>query len=389
MKLLLVHMTGLATPGFEELGGRSLLQAAKVEALDEMARRGSSGTVRLLPEGVIGGAGWELLSLLGYAEEASALPSLGALEATAIGAPLHARDVAFRANLSSVEESGVIADTSGKGVSTADALALMGTVDEKLSTRWLRFYPGRDMAHVIVWTDGPAGAHCVPAPLANGQALGDVLPRGDGEAPLRQLIWDSVDLLSRHRVNHRRVEEGLLPVNLVWPWAPGLPPNLRHYAMRTGLRPAALASRLEVIGAARAAGIRVHPSGDGLREARAALEAASDESALAYLHLDAKTFSEHPTEPEAHAQAITRLDTELVGPVLKEVRKSAQAARLLVVGTWPEDGWQARPPALWAALPAVHGRPVTADEFSEAALGDARELGEANELLREGLAAVS
>jgi len=389
MKLLLVHISGLATAGFEELGGRSLLEAAGVEALDEIARRGSCGTVPLLPEGVIGGPGWELLSLLGYAEEVSALPSLGALEATAIGAPLYARDVAFRVNLSSLDDSGVIADTSGDGVPTADALAVMETVDEKLSTRWLRFYRGRDAAHVMVWTDGPAGVQCVPAPLARGQALADVLPRGDGDGPLRQLIWDSLDLLSRHRVNHWRVGEGLLPVNLVWPWAPGLPPNLRHYALRTGLKAVALASRLEVVGAARAVGIRAAVCGDGLPEMRAALKAAGEENGIAYLHLDVKTLFEHPTEPEAHAQAVTRLDTELVGPLLNEVGKSAEAARLVVVGTWPDDGWQTRPPALWAAFPALRGRPAMADEFSEAALDEARRLGEAEGLLRESLAAVS
>jgi 2,3-bisphosphoglycerate-independent phosphoglycerate mutase len=66
MKLIVVHISGLATPPREELDGRSLLEAAQTDALDDLARRGAGGTVRLLPEGVIGGPGAELLGFLDY-----------------------------------------------------------------------------------------------------------------------------------------------------------------------------------------------------------------------------------------------------------------------------------------------------------------------------------
>ncbi len=397
MKLLIIHITGLATPGHEELGGRTLLQSATVNALDETARYGSCGTVALLPEGEIGGAGWELLALLGYADEEGGrarsaptgegglLPSLGALEATAIGAPLYARDVAFRVNLSSLGESGVVGGTSGGEVATEDALVLMETVDRKLSTRRLRFYPGRHAAHVMAWTDGPVGIECTPAPLAEGKPVEEVLPRGEGDGALRQLIWDSVELLNGHRINYRRVEEGLAPVNLVWPWAPGLPPNLRHFALKTGLKAAASATRLEVLGAARAAGLHTQAVGAELGDLHAALVAAGAENALAYAHLDLPPLFEHPTDPEAHLRAVTRLDTELVAPVLREVRKSAEAVRLVVLATWPEEGWGVRPPALWGAFPGLRGRSAIADEFSEPALAEGREA-EAHELFREARA---
>jgi hypothetical protein len=155
--------------------------------------------------------------------------------------------------------------------------------------------------------------------------------------------------------------------------------------VRTGLRAVALASRLEVRGAARAAGLRVRAPGAALGEMRGALVAAGVENAVAYLHYDLKTLFEHPTDPEAHLEAVTRLDTDLVSPVLGEVRRSAEASRLLVLATWPETEWEVRPAAIWAAFPALRGRAAAAEEFSESAAAEAREV-EAYELFREALA---
>jgi len=387
MKLILIHVTGLPTEPLEQLDGRTLLEASRADALDEIAGRGSCGTVSLLPEGAIAGAGAELLGLLGYLDDGTEPPSLGALEALGVGAPLYARDAAFRVNLASVDEAGVIGDTAGAGLPLEDALALMERVDEKLSTRCLRFYPGRHFAHVMVWTDGPADVRCVPAPLARGKRLEKVLPEGDGDGPLRQLIWDSVDLLDRHRINHRRREEGLAPVNLLWPWAPGLAPQLRHFALKTGLRAALLASRLEVLGAAKAVGIPARQAPGSLAGGAALLIEAAREDALSCLHTDLADHFEHPQDPEAHVRAVTALDTQLVAPVLEEVRTSAEAVRLLVLATWGEAAWAPRPPALWGAWPPLRAAPGI-DTFSEAALTEeGLEVAEASRLLREASSA--
>ncbi len=383
MKLLLVHITGLANDPLEELDGRTLLDASSTPGLDEIARRGSCGTVRLFAEGVVAGAGAELLALLGYLEDEAPPPSLGALEAVGIGAPLGVRDVAFRVNLGSVGEDGVIGDTTGGGAPLEDTLALMSQVDERLSTRRLRFYPGRRFAHVMVWTDGPTGVRCTPAPTARGQRLEAVLPEGDGDGPLRQLIWDSVDLLDRHRINHRRREEGLPPVNLLWPWAPGRAPDLEHYVVRGREQAVVLASRLEVLGAARAAGIEAREAPGALSACRAAFLDAGASASLAWLHVDLPGHFEHPTDPEAHLRSFAAVDTELIAPVLGEVRTSAEAVRLILLGTWRESGWEARPPALWGVWPPLRGERGL-DVFTEAALGEAGgEVGEPERLLEE------
>ncbi|MGQ9732453.1 MAG: hypothetical protein ACUVX8_14425 [Candidatus Zipacnadales bacterium] len=388
MKLIVIHITGLASEPFEELDGQTLVESAPTEALDEIARRGSCGTVRLLPDDIIGGAGAELLALLGYVGERAKPPSLGVLEAAGIGVPLYQRDVAFRVNLSSLSEDGIILDTSGAGIPLEEALALMERIDEKLATRWLRFYPGRYYAHVMVRTDGPTDVHCVPAPLIVGQALDDVLPEGDGERELRQLIWDSVELLNDHRINYIRREEGLLPVNLLWPWAPGRPLDLQHFVLRTGQKAQVLARRLEVLGAARCVSIPTRESPRSLSAARQLLLEIARENALAYLHLDLSEHFDPSPEPEAWIETFTELDTQVVSAVLKEVRTSPEAVRFLLLGTWPETGWTARPPALWGTFPALRvGAGI--DVFTEAALvAEGLAFAEPTELMREAIGGI-
>lgn len=386
MKLIVIHATGLLTEPQEALQGRALLEAARTDALDELARYGSCGTVTLLPEGMVGGAGAEALAVLGALDEGPDMPSLGVLEALGVDVPLYARDVAFRVNLASVDEDGVITDTSGAGIPEADALSLMREVDERLSTRWRKFYPGRYFAHLMVWTDGPIDTACVPAPLACGNPVAEALPVGDGDGPLCQFIWDTLELLNDHRINHVRREEGLPPVNCVWPWAPGRLPDYRDFALRTGLRAKFLASRLEVLGAAKALGIRAGAPGAAPSAMAAAVVSSAAEASLSYLHADLRELFEHPTEAEAHVDAVERLDTDLIAPVLSEVRAAAEATRLVVLATGPEGRWVERPPALWGALPPLVGREASTDVFTEDALRvEGLPVPEPSQLLRETL----
>lgn len=387
MKTIVLHITGLAGDPHESLDGRTLLEASKSEALDEIARHGSAGRVRLLGDEVIAGAGAELLALLGYLEPDAEPPSLGILEAVGAQVPLYSRDVALRVNLSSLDDDGVIVDTSGGGAPLEELLTLMELVDEKLSTRRIRFYPGRLFAHIMVWTDGPSDLFCTPAPLARGKPLEEVLPRGTGDAVLRQLIWDSVELLDKHRINYRRRDEGLPPVNLIWPWAPGRAREFRHFALKVGITATVMTSRLEVMGAARAVGIPVLQNPAALDACRTAASEAAKCTTLTYLHVDLPEHFEHPEDPEAHVQTFEALDTGLVGRLLEEVRTGAEAARMVIVGTWREDKWSPRPYALWGTWPGIYSG-AKADCFTEAALGEQGALiAEPNRLLTEALSA--
>jgi hypothetical protein len=154
----------------------------------------------------------------------------------------------------------------------------------------------------------------------------------------------------------------------------------------TGQRATVVASRLEVLGAARAVGLPVRRGLGTLSGVRGAAVEAGREAGLAYAHVDLPEYYEHPTDPEAHLRACAALDTDLLAPTLDEVGRSPEAVRLVVVGTWRETGWAERPGALWGTFPALHpGSSV--DVFCETALGElGLALGEPGRLLREAAA---
>jgi len=67
-----------------------------------------------------------------------------------------------------------------------------------------------------------------------------------------------VDLLSEHEVNRRRVDEEKAPINLLWPWAPGMRELMPSLAIRRGAAARIVSQRFHLAGYARLAGYRPH-----------------------------------------------------------------------------------------------------------------------------------
>lgn len=60
------------------------------------------------------------------------------------------------------------------------------------------------------------------------------LPEGDFEPMLRRFIDDSINLLTEQEFNLRRVDQGLPPVNLLWPWGHGYLGKVPTLSLRRG-----------------------------------------------------------------------------------------------------------------------------------------------------------
>ncbi len=369
MTVILIHLCGAAGAPWDELEGRTVLEAANPPAFQEVGIQGALGTVLLVPEGLFPEAGVEALALLGY--EVPRETGLGALEALGAGVALGARDAAFRVNLVATDGERLLDARAGR-IEHERACQLMEEVDRRLSTHRLKFYPGRSHAHVMVWTDGPLFALCTPAPEAEGRRLGDVLPAGDGEVALRQLIWDSYQILDPLPYNERQRGEGLVPANMIWPWAPSRAPALRPLALRAHLRCHLWASRLSVLGAAEAVQVPASPLPPTLEATVEALRSRLPELDLAYVQLDLVHWVREERDPMEWVQAVRTIADELLEPVRAHVSSQSGRARLLLVATEAEGQADTEREALWAAYPAPRSRPTDAGEFTERA---ARELG--------------
>ena len=139
------------------------------------------------------------------------------------------RSVHFVLSLLSVNEDGLVSRPAEySDAEVAEVLA----ATEKLSTKRLTPLVGRGLEHGLVWEEGSLDLAICSADELIGEAWGDRLPEGDGEGVLRQFVEDSVNLLDSLEVNKRRRGEGLLPLNLLWPWGFGLRPSVPMLALR-------------------------------------------------------------------------------------------------------------------------------------------------------------
>jgi 2,3-bisphosphoglycerate-independent phosphoglycerate mutase len=326
MKYVLLILDGAADEPLAELEGRTPLEAAHTPQLNSLARQGRVGAVRpaVGPEGVASHTA--LMGLLGYPPlEYPTGP--GALEAADLQIDLNRNDLAFRLDL--VESDGErLLDATAGDIADAEARPLVEMVAKRLTGRHLQIYPGRGYRHVLVWRDAPADLVCTPPHAAVGEPLSGTMPRGSGEERLRQLMYDSLELLLDHRVNRRRRDEGKPAATMFWPWAPGRPVTLPGFSLRWGKSGAVIAGTPLVRGLGRLAGLRVMdvPGATGTRDtdygakARAVLYTLRERD-FAFLHVQAPDEAGHRGDVEAKVDAIERIDERIVGTLLESLGK--------------------------------------------------------------------
>ncbi|MBX7133337.1 MAG: hypothetical protein K1X67_11735 [Fimbriimonadaceae bacterium] len=132
----------------------------------------------------------------------------------------------------------VLSTEDGLTVSPTRLRTLPGEVDQiadaakRLETSDLRWVKGTGLEHGLVWLDG--NLELVTTPPAEVTEIKEALPEGEYEAQLRRFIDDSMNLLTSLEFNRRRADEGLPPLNLLWPWGQGLVQSLPNLALQRG-----------------------------------------------------------------------------------------------------------------------------------------------------------
>ena len=334
-KRVIIIMDGAADEPQADLGGLTPLQAARTPNSDAVAREGVCGLAKTIPDEMQPGSDIAALSLLGY-DPLRYHTGRAPLEAVNLDVPLDAADVAFRCNL--VTSDGVtMVDYSGGEIPTADARLLMNTVDETLSTRRVQFYPGVSYRHIMVWRDGSVDVQTTPPHDIIGQPIEPHLPQGDGEQMLRQLIFDSLEILDQHDVNRRRRDQGKPPANMIWLWGQGRTCILPSFAVQRGTPGVVIAAVDLLRGVAKSAGLQAPevPGATGnldtdfAAKARAGLDAL-ERYDFVLIHVEAPDEAAHQGSAERKIWAIEQIDREIVGPLLERLR-AIPHSRLMIL----------------------------------------------------------
>lgn len=344
MKYIVVLGDGMADEPIPALGGRTPLDAAVTPVLDELAGKGTLGTVQNVPAGMAPGSDVANLSVLGY-DPAANYSGRSPLEALSVGVQMEDDDVIFRSNIVTLTEpepyaQKTILDHSSGEISTADADILMDAIRAEFNNDTFRFYTGTSYRHILVWKHGRVSA-LEPPHDHLGKVIGDYLPQ---EKVLRDMMERSFDILNNHPLNLARAAAGNHKANSLWFWGAGTKPKVQNFKEKTGLTGAMISAVDLLKGIAVGAGMKVYnvPGATGSIDtnwegkAQAAIDALlKDGCDYAYIHVEAPDEMGHQGRVEDKVKSIEYLDSRLIARVKQAMEAAGEDYRMLILPDHP------------------------------------------------------
>lgn len=344
MKYIVVLGDGMADEPIPELGGKTPMEAARTPVMDELASKGSLGTVQNVPAGMAPGSDVANLSVLGY-DPAENYSGRSPLEALSVGVAMEESDVIFRSNIVTLtdeepyEEKTILDHSSGE-ISTADADVLMDAIREKFNSDTFRFYTGTSYRHILVWKNGRV-AKLEPPHDHLGSVIGPYLPQ---EEVLRNMMKESFPVLNDHPLNRARAAAGKNKANSLWFWGAGTKPKVQNFREKTGLKGAMISAVDLLKGIAVGAGMKVcqvegatgsiDTNYEG--KAQAAIDALlRDGYDFAYIHVEAPDEMGHQGKVHEKVKSIEYLDSRLIALVKKAMEEAGEDYRMLILPDHP------------------------------------------------------
>jgi 2,3-bisphosphoglycerate-independent phosphoglycerate mutase len=236
-RLLYVCLDGLGDDPIPELDDRTPLEAARTPFLDSLARRGRTGTVVTVGEGIAPESDIAVFAILGY-DPREEHPGRGVVEAVGVGMNFRDGDLAYRVNFATADWPRIVDRRVGRDLASDEAAALADEVNRTLRLPKATFELRATIEHrgvlVIRSNEGRVSANVTntdPAYRKEGH-LGVALetfepevarcePLDDSEAAQRAaaltnaFVEDSAKILDASEVNAARRRTRKLPGNLI------------------------------------------------------------------------------------------------------------------------------------------------------------------------------
>ena len=332
----------------EELGGKTLLQAANTPYMDKLAKEGRNGQLITVAPGFHPGSEVANMSVLGY-DLPTVYEGRGPLEAASIGIDLQPGELALRCNLICIEGENIKNHSSGH-ITTEDADQLVQYLQEHLGNERVHFHTGVQYRHLLVIKGGDKRIDCTPPHDVPGQPFRPLLvkaqvPEAQETADLiNELILKSQALLDTHPMNMQRRAEGKDAANSIWPWGGGYRPKMELLKEKyPQLQNGSVISAVDLIrGIGYYAGLkRLEVEGaTGLyntnyeNTVKAALEALKTED-FVYLHIEASDEAGHEGNIALKMLTIENLDKRAVGPIYEAVKQWDEPVAIAVLPDHP------------------------------------------------------
>lgn len=327
MKYCLIIPDGAADYPLDALGGKTALEGAATPNMDAVAAAGVVGTVATIPPGYQPGSDVAIMSVLGYAPR-KYYSGRAPLEAASMGIEMRPGDVAARCNLVTIID-GRMADYSAGHISREEAAEIMPTLNEKLGSGDLRFYPGNGYRNILMLKGaGELKVELTPPHDIAGREVAGHLPSGPDAGRFLRLMKESEAILAAHPVNERRGKAGKAVATSIWLWGQGQAARFPGFHATYGVRPAVITAVDLVAGVCALAGWeRIAVAGatgyydtDYRGKGQAAIEAL-DRVDLVFVHVEAPDEASHNRDACAKVRCIEEIDRHVVGPLFEALRK--------------------------------------------------------------------
>ncbi len=338
-KYVIIVPDGAADEPLEELGGKTVLEAANIPNMDRISREGRQGIVRTVPKGFEPGSDVAQMSLLGY-DPKRYYSGRAPIEAVARGIELSASDWVFRCNLVTIAD-GKMADHSAGHISTEEGGRLIKELDSELGSEKICFYAGVGYRHLLVFKGYDFDVKTYPPHDYIGKAGNKILPRGKGADVLIDLMARSQQFFAEHDINKVRQDLGENQVSSIWLWGQGRRAQMESFKKRFGLAGAAITAVDLVRGLAKLVGFDlIEVAGatgfvdTNYRGKGEAAINALEKYDLVFVHIEAPDEAGHNGSVELKKEAVERIDELVVGPVYDALRRY-ENWRILVLPDHP------------------------------------------------------
>ncbi|MBP0990410.1 MAG: cofactor-independent phosphoglycerate mutase [Oscillospiraceae bacterium] len=347
MKCLVILGDGMADRPIPQLQNKTPLEYAYKPNMDFLASHGCVGCAKTIPDGMTPGSDTANLAVMGY-DPKKYYSGRSPLEAVSMGISLENDDVTFRCNLVTVSdeenlEDATMIDYSSDEITTPESTELINFLAKEFNSDTCALYPGISYRHCFVLKHALTGTVLTPPHDILEKPVRSHLPSGRYGDLLLDIMKRSRVLLEDHPVNKDRIARGLRPANCCWFWGEGVKPKLDSFYSLYHAKGGVISAVDLIKGIGKCAGLEVAevPGATGTLasnykgKASAAIDLFSKGCDMVYVHMEAPDEYGHRGEYENKVKAIEVIDKDVVGPILKELRKSGEDFSVLLMPDHP------------------------------------------------------
>lgn len=312
MKFVLCVPDGCADEPVDELGGKTPLEVSRTPVLDSLAAVAEVGRASVIPPGMPPGSDVGNMSLLGY-NPAEYHTGRAPIEAAALGLRLSPDQVAYRCNLVTVGDDGLMRDFAGGHPDTAQAALAVQGLDDALGGDGVSFHPGVQYRHIMVAPASWVDAECTP-------------PHDLSDRPIENPRGPAAENLIRLQEASREVLAGFdMKANQIWLWGQGFQPRMPSFEELNGVH-AGLVTAVDLVrGLGVLTGIEVcdlptatgwyDTDYEGKRDlALTMLEGGKD---LFIIHVEASDEAGHAGNVDEKVRALENWDARILGGLIE------------------------------------------------------------------------